>query len=427
MHPGPGVPHDKDDRRDRPWARCSTPVLSPPQLEQKLRCGKRRETLARWPALVAAFLWLVGETTPSLAKPDTESSEWHYGGSIDLSYGVNFNFPENHLWRSKSTTPSINEPALNMAVGYVTKDATVQSRWGLEFGLQEGNDVEGLVPHSVPDRDKPVGHAEQLKHFSRANVSYLAPVGNGLMLTAGLFNSYIGYQSLYSRYNLNYTRSYMADFAPYIVFGLGATYRVNETWQTGFFVINGYNYLSHINNQPSYGTQLQWTPASRMTVTQNLYYGPDQSNTAMEFWRFFSDSILEWKDGPWTLALAYDVGTENAAEQAGHPRTFWTAGAIYARWNVLGPWSVAIRPEFYWDRNGRLSGSEQLIKAMTTTLEYRWRTGLHTLLGRLEHRYDDSRGSGGGFFTGDFVGPGTIGRTPGQHLLLFSVVWFFDR
>lgn len=79
----------------------------------------------------------------------------------------------------------------------------------------------------------------------------------------------------------------MADHAPYFVFGLGATYPVNESWQLGFYIINGYNYLSHINNQPSYGSQAVWKPSTRLTLTENLYYGPDQSNTSIEFWRFF--------------------------------------------------------------------------------------------------------------------------------------------
>ncbi|NJN69604.1 MAG: outer membrane beta-barrel protein [Nitrospira sp.] len=375
---------------------------------------------------LASLIWAV-PVLGFAAESHSDTSDWHYGGSIDLSYAVDFNFPENNLWRSKTTTPGVNEPALNMAVGYVRKDVSVQSRWGLEFGLQEGNDTEGLVPPSISGRDKPVDYARQWKHFSRANVSYLAPVGNGLTVTAGLFNSYIGYQSIYSRYNLNYTRSYMADNAPYFVFGLAATYPINEATQVGFYIINGYNYLSHINNQPSYGTQVVWKPTTRLTLTENLYYGPDQSNTALEFWRFFSDSIIEWKDGPFTFAAAYDVGTENAAELPGHPRTFWTAAALYAHWNVSGPWSVALRPECYWDRNARITGSEQFIAAVTTTLEYKWRVDPHTLLARLEHRYDDSRGTQGGFFTGDFIGPGTIGLTPGQHLVLFSLIWFIDH
>lgn len=355
------------------------------------------------------------------------TSDWHYGGFLDLSYALDFNFPDTRRWRSKSTTPIVNEAALNMVAGYVRKDATVQSRWGLEFGLQDGNDADGLVPASTPGRDTPMSHADQLKHFSRANLSYLAPIGNGLTLTAGLFNSYIGYQSIYSRNNLNYTRSYMADNAPYFMFGVGATYPVNDRWQVGLYAINGYTYLSHSNNQPSYGSQIQWSPTSHVTVTQNLYYGPDQSNTAIDFWRFFSDSIVEWKHGPWTLAAAYDVGTENAAEQAGHPRTFWTAAAFYARWNVQGPWSVALRPEFYWDRNGRISGSEQLLKAMTTTLEYKWTHPWQTALLRMEHRYDESTGSEGGFFARRDRLPDTTGLAREQHLLLFSIVWAFDR
>ncbi|MHC9064230.1 outer membrane beta-barrel protein [Nitrospira sp. CMX1] len=383
----------------------------------------------RWTSVLGVvLLWTVGNGDPSFGEePSAAQSDWHYGGAIDVGYAVDFNFPENRLWRSKFTTYSVNEPALNMAVGYIRKDVSAQSRWGIEFGLQEGNDIEGLVPSIVPERDRPIGYAEQLKHFSRANISFLAPIGNGVKVTAGLFNSYIGYQSIYSRYNLNYTRSYMADNAPYFMFGLGAYYPVNPNVQIGLYVINGYNYLSHINNQPSYGTQMVWKPFSRLTLIENLYYGPDQANTAMEFWRVFSDSILEWKDGPVTLAVAYDIGTENAAEHPGHPRTVWMAGVFGASWNISGPWRVALRPEVYWDRNGRITGSEQLIAAVTSTVEYRVPAALGTVLVRLEHRYDESRGSGGGFYRGDFNSAGTIGLTPRQHLVLFSLIWYLEQ
>lgn len=39
-----------------------------------------------------------------------------------------------------------------------------------------------------------------------------------------------------------------------------------------------------------------------------------------------------------------------------------------------------MRPEVYWDRNGRLTGLEQVIKAMTTTLEYKFRIPRRTRL-----------------------------------------------
>lgn len=360
-------------------------------------------------------------------EPSASSSEWRYGAMVDLSYSLDFNFPDNHRWRSKGTTPRVNELAPNMVQGYVRKDVSEASRWGMELGLQTGYDTNALVPDFNAGREKPVEGADTLRHLSRANMSYLAPVGNGLTLTAGLFNSFIGYQSIYAKYNLNYTRTYMADNAPYFMFGLGMQYPLSGTLQLGLYIINGYNYLSHINSQPSYGTQVAWKPTTRLTFTENLYYGPDQSNTSVQFWRFFSDSIIEWKDGPITLSAAYDLGSENAAEQPGHPRTFWMGGALFAHWNVQGPWSVAVRPEFYWDRTGRISGSEQLLKAITATVGYRWAQPWHTTLVRFEYRYDESTGRDGGLFYQGERAPGLPGLSREQHLLLCSLVWWFDR
>ena len=357
-------------------------------------------------------------------EPEPLHSDWHYGGFIDLSYALDFNFPDNHRWRSKTTSTHVNELAPNMALGYIRKDVSLQSRWGLELGLQDGYDTDALVPTPTPGRDQPIGAADTLRHFSRANVSYLAPVGNGLMLTAGLFNSYISYQSLYTISNLNYTRSYIADNSPYLLFGLAGRYPINEALTVALYVINGYSYLSHPNNQPSYGSQVTWKAAPRITVTENLYYGPDQADTALKFWRFFSDSIVEWRGDRLTLALVYDFGTENAAEEAGNPRTFWTGSAFFARLNVSGPWSIAVRPEVYWDRNGRISGSEQLLKAITSTVEYKQSYGKQTVITRFEHRYDESTGSGGGFFKDSHTGVSGLARD--QHLLILAIIWAFD-
>ena len=77
-------------------------------------------------------------------------SDWHYGAYLDGSYPLNFNFPENHKWRSKSTTPRTNEFAPNMALGYVRKDVMPDSRWGMEVGIQGGYDTNLLVPSPTP-------------------------------------------------------------------------------------------------------------------------------------------------------------------------------------------------------------------------------------------------------------------------------------
>lgn len=53
------------------------------------------------------------------------------------------------------------------------------------------------------------------------------------------------------------------------------------------------------------------------------------------------------------------------------------SSALFTEEHITGPWSVAVRPKFYWDRNGRMTQFERFIWANTTTLEYRrhfWHT-----------------------------------------------------
>ena len=58
---------------------------------------------------------------------------WHYGAYLDLTYPIDFNYPSNHIWRSKVTTQKVNELSLNAAMAYVRKDVDTSSRWGMEI------------------------------------------------------------------------------------------------------------------------------------------------------------------------------------------------------------------------------------------------------------------------------------------------------
>jgi hypothetical protein len=390
--------------------------------------------MRRWAAYLpaAGLCWLMlgaplppaaAEAPSALTQFNREHPDWHIGGFVDSVYIVDFNFPDNHDFRSRTTARKVNQYALNMAQAYVRKDISSQSPWGMEFGVQAGYDAnEFAFLQGEPN----VGGSDTLKHFSRANVSYLAPIGRGLTVTAGLFNSLIGYESLYARENPNYTRSWIADNTPYMMFGVKGLYPVRDDLQLTLYAINGYYHLSHPNNSPSYGLQAAWKPTSRVSVTQNLYYGPDQASSSLRFWRLFSDTIMEWKQDALTVAVAYDVGTERLDSTPGDPRMFWMGGSLFTRWNVSGPWSVAVRPEFYWDRNGRLTGNEQFVKAVTSTVEYRLPLAQTTSLFRLEYRFDESTGAQGGFFKRGDVSPGVPGLTASQHLLMLSIILAFD-
>ena len=63
---------------------------------------------------------------------------------------------------------------------------------------------------------------------------------------------------------------------------------------------------------------------------------------------------------------------------------------------------------------------------MTSTIEYRIPYKSTNTIVRLEHRWDESTGAGGGFFRRGEIQPGVISLTPNQHLVLLGILWTFD-
>jgi hypothetical protein len=212
--------------------------------------------------------------------------------------------------------------------------------------------------------------AEWLGHLGLANVSYLAPAGKGLTLQAGIFASLVGYDSLYAKDNFNYTRPWGADFTPYLMTGVNASYPGTDNVTGTILLINGYWHLADANSVPTSGGQLAYKASPRVTVKETVLWGPHQANTSLKFWRFLSDSIVERRGDRAIAAFEYQLATEGV-DASGNPRAWWMSAQLPVRWTLRGPWSVSVRPEVAWDSAGRWTSHEQSITAITTTLEYR--------------------------------------------------------
>jgi putative OmpL-like beta-barrel porin-2 len=264
-----------------------------------------------------------------------------------------------------------------------------------------------------------------LRHLGPTDISYLAPVGKGLTLQGGIFSSLIGYDSLYAKDNFNYSRPWGADFTPYLMMGVNAQYPFTPKLTATAFVVNGYWHLAHANNVPGTGGQLAYRFSDHFNLKQTVLYGPHQSDTSLQFWRFLSDSIAEWKPGLATIAFEYQISQEKV-DAVGNPRALWMSSQLPMHYAFNKHWSATVRPEVAWDRNGRWTGYAQTVKAVTSTLEYRVPYRAANAIIRLEHRWDDSRGPQGGFFTGPYLSDGLPALTPSQHLLGVGVILTFD-
>jgi hypothetical protein len=309
-----------------------------------------------------------------------------------------------------------------MAAAYLKKAATENSRWGIELTGQTGTDSE-VFGFSATAPNLP--GFEGLRHLGPTNVSYLAPVGKGLTVQGGIFSSLIGYDSLYAKDNFTYTRPWGADFTPYLMLGVNASYPFTAKLTGTVFVVNGYWHLANANSVPSSGGQIAYKATEHTTLKQTVLFGPHQSDTGFEFWRFLSDSIAEWKGRHVTTAFEYFVGTEKVTAP-GNPRALWMSSQIPIHWILTPRFSVTLRPELYWDRDGRTTLFAQTVKANTTTLEYRVPFRQASAILRLEHRIDDSRGPAGGFFSDGDVSPGVPSLKPTQNLLSVGLILTFD-
>ena len=237
--------------------------------------------------------WLVvmvlAAATESAAQDTGEAPEWQLGGFADIGYLFEPADPSNTVFRSRGTTWHLNAPQLNMAGAYVSKKASEKARWGTELLVHSGKDDE-LFAYSAT---APSLEAEWLRHFGAANISYLAPLGRGLTVQGGIFTSLIGYDSLYTKNNFNYTRPWGADFTPYLMLGVNAAYPLTAKLTGTAYVINGYAHLANANNVPSSGVQLAYQATPQVVIKEAVLAGPHQSNTSLEFWRYLADTIIE--------------------------------------------------------------------------------------------------------------------------------------
>lgn len=349
---------------------------------------------------------------------DGEGSIVHGGLYLDFAYLYSENQPANYTWRSKGTSSVLDKIKVDNATIFLERDATADFRWGFSAGLQWGVDPDAGVPSSNA-RSK----ADDLSHLYYTYLKYLLDIGNGLALTAGLIPGHLGYADFHAIHNPCYTRMYGVDYVPYFNFGARADYTFGERFVGSFLVLDGWNYLERSNDAPSFGLQTVAGAGEELETTFNLYYGPDQPQTSLKFWRSVVEGIVEWQEGSFLFAARAGYGSQQEAAVAGNPRFEWAYGALWLQWRGHDPWRFALRPEFFWDPDGLQTGFRQTIRAVTATFEYRLsrRDDVRLLSVRFEYRYDRSTGDQGGFYEGS-----TNGLVPGQNLIIASLLWRFD-
>jgi len=271
----------------------------------------------------------------------------------------------------------------------------------------EGEWASGYKAEMVfgPDANAGLGGGFGLK---QAYVALRAPVGNGLDIKMGVFDSVIGYEATNSPDNPNYTRSWGNTIDPVQHTGILASYRFCENFSGSIGVAN--TALGNINarngsaqSQKTYMAAISATApesfgALKGTVLNAGVVDAQSNGAANDITYIYVGATIPTPMENLTVGLAWDHHMQNAATDA-------QVLAAYVSYKASDKLKVNVRAD-YLDNNsavvGAFAGSAEILTT-TVTLDYSlW----ENVLSRLEYRWDHAasgRVAGAGPFGGGRV------------------------
>jgi hypothetical protein len=274
---------------------------------------------------------------------------------------------------------------LDVAEVVVQKKASAPGETGFRIDALAGSSIPHVTAASGLFRDDVTGNAGDFD-LLQAFATWVAPLGRGLKLDAGKFTTHMGYEVVDGPdgYNDNVSRSFLYGWAvPISHVGLRATYPVTDTFSAQAVVVSGWDDATDNNGKKSVGAQLLYTPTPAVTVAVNAMTGPEKPQNDSDR-RDSLDTWATWKASDrWSFAVNADYGTEDGDETGGGA-VWWGGVAGYARVTLHESFSVSLRAEFFRDPQGERTGTNQTLREVTFTPEWKPAKGL-AVRGELRH------------------------------------------
>lgn len=105
------------------------------------------------------------------------------------------------------------------------------------------------------------------------------------------------------------------------------------------------------NNTPAFGTQITFTPSSKLIINYSTFIGNDKPDTSKQM-RYFHNvyGIFQITDNL-RVTVGFDYGMEQKFEGSSDYNN-WYSPVIIVKVNLNDQWSLTGRAEYYVDENG---------------------------------------------------------------------------
>jgi hypothetical protein len=249
--------------------------------------------------------------------------------------------------------------------------------------------------------------------IKQAYVALRAPIGNGIDIKLGVWDTLIGYEVFESGNNPNFSRSYGYFIEPTQHTGVLASYHVNDMISLSAGVAN--TYTGAVNDRV--GTESQKTYLGTVTITlpegaaflagSTIYLGvvdgvngmtgPGPNGQDTTSW--YAGASLSTPVTGLTLGLAYDYRDDglNALSVPGAENDNWAwAGALYASYQASEKLKLNLRADYTKASNGTYfvtapgGEDENELGSLTATIDYSlWANVITRAEVRFDHSFND--------------------------------------
>jgi hypothetical protein len=354
---------------------------------------------------------------PAAAEPDAGISvgPFSFSGYAEVFYQWNFNNPDNGLTANRGFDTRHNSFTLaNVALGTSWDTGGFVGALALQIGHTPSTyySAEPALPGGGGSN---ASGAELWKYLQQANLGYRIPVGRGLLVSAGLFLSPIGPETIAIKDSWNWSRSTLFYILPYYHTGIRVSYALTDSFSLTLAGYNGWNSVVDNNAEKSVSLQASW--ARPRWSASLLYFGGVEANPGEtgRAWRHLFDGYAQWQATEWFAVLLHiDGGLEPRASGL----FAWGAGALSVRARLHSMVFVSARADVFAHVGMRDMTQPAWVASGTATLEVR---PLPNLSARFEFRHDHA--SQDHYFGG--VSSGLALNRPTQNTLTLGLTGWF--
>ena len=394
--------------------------------------------MGMWRAVLVVVVLFVADRSalgdPGAASPDAPAAPApvaadalvmiKLGGYLEIYDQWNFRRPSNGVTNLRNFDVRDSSITLQNAVIDTTwTRGVLRGRIALQIG-DAADTYYGAEPALPAAGSAPASGPSEWRHLQEAWASWQTPCQ--LELSAGLFLSPIGPESVATRDQWNWSRSNVYFALPFYHSGVRIKRSLGDSGWTGTAAVyNGWNSLVDNNRTPSISFAAGYAKDS--WVAQVLYFGGIERRPGAPEgspWRHLVDAYVQGALGG---GLSFLLHGDGGIEQGTLGRGSWLAGAAYLRYDVTKAVDVAARADVVreWRPDAATSMLLPVAWISSGTATASWRP-IDTLDLRVEYRHDQAASDAyfGGTVSTDVIGAAIPNRQAQDTMTVGAIAWF---